>query len=93
MSDQITLLPEENPPLNELPPVEAPVPLTMEEEYDPEGAKRRKWADFVGRELVDFFIEHKLEKLNCEDGFSNKAKLSRTKDDEIKVESSSTTIL
>ena len=66
---------------------------TMEEEYDPDGAKRRKWADFVGRELVDFFIEHKLEKLSCEDGFSNKAKLSRTKDDEIKVESSSTTIL
>ena len=99
MSDQITLLPEEAPvpeeitPPDEMPPAPEPIPLTMEEEYDPEGAKRRKWADFVGRELVDFFIEHKLEKLNCEDGFSNKAKLSRTKDDEIKVESSSITIL
>ena len=69
------------------------IPQTIEEEHDPAAAKRRKWADFVGRELVDFFIEHKLEKLSCEDGFSNKAKLSRTKDDEIKVESSSTTIL
>lgn len=94
MSEQISLLPEEVPAAIDIPPPgEPPVPLTMEEEYDPEGAKRRKWADFVGRELVDFFIEHKLEKLNCEDGFSNKAKLSRTKDDEIKVESSSTTIL
>ena len=68
-------------------------PQTMEEEYNPEGAKRRKWADFASRQLVDFFIAHKLEKLSCEDGFGNKAKLSRTKDDEIKVESSSITIL
>jgi len=72
---------------------EQQIPKTMEEEHNPEGAKRRKWADFVGRQLVDFFVEHKLEKLACEDGFGNKAKLSRTKDDEIKVESSSITIL
>ena len=68
-------------------------PQTMEEEHNPEGAQRRKWADFVGRQLVDFFVECKLEKLSCEDGFGNKAKLSRTKEDEIKVESSSVTII
>jgi len=72
---------------------EQTTPQTMEEEYNPEGAMRRKWADFVGRQLVDFFVDCKLEKLSCEDGFGNKAKLSRTKDDEIKVESSSVTIM
>jgi len=68
-------------------------PQTIEEAHNPEGAKRAKWAEFVGSQLVDFFLECKLEKLSCEDGFGNKAKLSRTKDDEIKVESSSVTIL
>jgi|GEM_PF-792901 len=75
------------------PPAESGAPQTMAEEYNPEGATRQKWADFVGRPLVDFFIEHRLEKMSVEDGKGNKAKLSRTKDDEIKVESSSTMIL
>ena len=68
-------------------------PQTMEEEYDPDGAKRRVWAEFVSGQLVAFFADCKLEKLSCEDGSGNKAKLSRTKDNEIKVESSSVTIM
>lgn len=68
-------------------------PKTMEEEYNPEGAARRRWSEFVTSGLLDFFTEYKLEKLNVEDGNGNKAKLSRTKDNEIKVESSSTTII
>jgi len=66
---------------------------TMEEEYNPQGAKRQRWSDFVTRPLIDFFVENKLEKLTVEDGSGNKAKLSRTKDDEIKIEQSSTTIV
>ena len=69
------------------------VPQTMEEAYNPEGVTRRKWAEFVSGELVAFFVDSKLEKLSCEDGSGNKAKLSRTKDNEIKVESSSVTIM
>ena len=72
---------------------EQTTPKTMEEEYNPEGVQRQKWADFVSGPLVDFFHGHKLEKLSCEDDSGNKAKLSRTKDDEIKVESSSITIM
>ena len=72
---------------------ETETPKTMEEEYDPQGAARRRWGDFVTSALVDFFTGNKLEKLTVEDGSGNKAKLSRTKDDEIKVESSSTTII
>ena len=72
---------------------EQTTPQTMEEEYNPEGVQRRKWADFVSSQLVDFFHGSKLEKLSCEDGSGNKAKLSRTKDNEIKIESSSVTIL
>lgn len=69
------------------------IPETMEEEQNPEGAKRMKWTAFVESALADFFIEYKLEKLTVEDGNGNKAKLSRTKDNEIKVEHSSITIL
>jgi len=72
---------------------ESKAPETMEEEYNPEGAVRRKWADFVTAELVDFFTGNRLEKLTIEDGNGNKAKLSHTKDNEIKIESSSTTII
>lgn len=72
---------------------ESQTPKTMEEEYNPDGAGRGRWADFVTSELVDFFTGNKLEKLTIEDGNGNKAKLSRTKDNEIKIESSSTTII
>ena len=68
-------------------------PQTMEEEYNPEGVSRRKWAEFVGTQLAAFFVDSKLQKLSCEDENGNKAKLSRTKDGDVKVESSSVTIM
>lgn len=66
---------------------------TNEIELNEEGKVQAKWADFVTSELADFFTGYKLEKMTVEDGNGNKAKLSRTKDGEIKVESSSITIL
>ena len=68
-------------------------PLSMEEEINPEVNIAVKWAAFVESDIVNFFLQHDLEKLSLEDGKGNKAKLSRTKDDAIKVEHSSTTIL
>ena len=73
--------------------MEEKAPETMEEEYNPDGARRQKWAAYVESALVNFFIESKLEKLTVEDGNGNKAKLNRTKDDGIKMEYSSTTII
>jgi len=67
-------------------------PKTMEEAYNPEESAKGKWTKFVETTLVDFFKEHGLEKLAAEDGNGNKVKLSRTKDDEIKVEQSSISI-
>ena len=66
---------------------------TMEEELNPGAAKRVQWAAFVESDIVNFFDLHELEKLSIEDGKGNKAKLSRTKDNGIKVEHSSITIL
>lgn len=68
-------------------------PKTMEEEYNKDGVKRNRWAAFVEATVVQFLRDNDLEKLSVEDGNGNKAKLSRTKDDEIKVEHSTTTIL
>lgn len=67
---------------------------TMTEAFQtPEENRRIKWTSFVETALVDFFSNYKLEKISVEDGNGNKAKLSRTKDNDIKVEQSSTTIL
>jgi hypothetical protein len=60
---------------------------------DKDEQKRVKWSAFVETDVADFFQRYELEKLSLEDGNGNKAKLSRTKDDEIKVEHSSTIIL
>ena len=68
-------------------------PKTMEEELNPDNAKRLKWAEFVEQVVLDFFSGHKLEKIAVEDGNGNKAKLSRTKDNGVKVEYSSTVLM
>ena len=60
---------------------------------EPEGAAKVKWPAFVESSAVDFFMGYKLEKMQIEDGNGNKAKLSLTKDNEIRVEYSSVTIL
>ena len=53
----------------------------------------QKWASFVESNVVNFFDEHKIEKLSVEDGNGNKAKLVRTKDNGIKVEYASTVLM
>lgn len=58
-----------------------------------EKPRKENWAGFVEGDVVAFFNVHGLEKMTIEDGHGNKAKLSRQKDDGIKVESSSTTML
>jgi hypothetical protein len=60
----------------------------MEEEN-----KKVNWAGFVETTIVNFFQENELEKLSLEDGKGNKAKLSRQKENTIKVEYTSTTTL
>ena len=66
---------------------------TMQEAYEPETFNKQKWSEFLEGTVADFFTGYKLEKLTLEDGSGNKAKLSRTKDNGIKIEQSSTTIL
>lgn len=60
----------------------------MEEEN-----KKISWAGFVETTIVNFFQENELEKLSLEDGKGNKAKLTKQKDNVIKVEYTSTTTL
>ena len=48
---------------------------------------------FKNDNVVNFFDEHKIEKLSIEDGNGNKAKLARTKDNGIKIEYSSTVLM
>lgn len=67
----------------------------MLEESD-EGKKvisPQKWSGFVESTVVNFFDEYKVEKLSLEDGNGNKAKLSRTKDNGIKIEYYSTVMM
>jgi len=65
---------------------------TIEAEQTPEENKKVKWTKFVEGDLVNFFHAHKLEKLQVEDDSGNKAKLSKTKDDDLRIEQSSITI-
>ncbi len=62
--------------------------FTKEKKVSPQ-----KWAGFVESAVVNFFDEHKIEKLAVEDGNGNKAKLVRTKDNGIKIEYSSTVLM
>lgn len=55
--------------------------------------KKVSWAGFVETTIVNFFQENELEKLSLEDGKGNKAKLTKQKDNIIKVEYTSTTTL
>lgn len=66
---------------------------SIEEMVNPEKVTRKTWALFIESEVVRFFNLHELEKMTLEDGNGNKAKLSRQKDNGIKVEYSSVTML
>ena len=67
--------------------------LEEDENKQKGGKSTQKWAGFVESTVVNFFDEHKIEKLSLEDGNGNKAKLSRTKDNGIKIEYSSTVLM
>lgn len=62
-------------------------------EENPMAAKRRQWSAFVEGPAADFFTGYKLEKMMIDDGNGNKAKFSRTKDEGIKVEYTSSVLL
>jgi len=68
-------------------------PKTIEEFMNPKKAPKRNWAAFVEGDVAAFFNAQSIEKLSLEDGNGNKAKLTRQKDDSIKIEYSSITIL
>jgi hypothetical protein len=55
--------------------------------------KQNSWASVVESNIVNFFSDNELEKLTVEDGRGNKAKLSKQRDNSIKVEYTSTTTL
>jgi len=61
---------------------------------DPEPMKpRRGWVGFVEGEAVNFMNQFDIEKMTLDDGAGNKAKLSRLKDNAVKVECASTNIV
>ena len=57
-----------------------------------EKKKISNWPAFVEGEAIHFLNKHGLEKMTLDDGSGNKAKLTRNKTDEIKVEISSVSI-
>jgi len=54
--------------------------------------KKDNWEGFVKSDVVAFFDAHGLEKMSIEDGHGNEAKLTRQKDETIKIKCSSTSI-
>jgi uncharacterized membrane-anchored protein len=66
---------------------------TLDEVMNGKPERKVNWSAFVEADVANFFIAHDLEKMAVEDGNGNKAKLTRQKDNGIKVEYSSMTIL
>jgi hypothetical protein len=58
-----------------------------------ETEKEIRWAAFVESTVANFLVDNKMEKMTIEDGNGNKVKLTRQKDNSIKVESASTAVL
>ncbi len=65
----------------------------LADEEPKEKKSPQKWAGFVESTVVNFFDDYRLEKLSVEDGNGNKAKMSRTKDNSIKIEYYSTVMM
>ena len=68
-------------------------PGSLEEAMEPNQHKIKNWASFIEGDAANFFNNFQLEKMTLEDGRGNKAKLSRTKDNEIKVEYTTSMLL
>ena len=54
---------------------------------------RRGWVSFVEGDVVNFMNHYEIEKMTLDDGMGNKAKLVRQKDNSIRVESTSSSVL
>ncbi|MDR1600089.1 MAG: hypothetical protein LBS11_09530 [Oscillospiraceae bacterium] len=54
---------------------------------------RKGWVGFVEGDVVNFMVQYELEKMTLDDGEGNKAKLTRLKDNAIKVECTSSNIV
>ncbi len=65
----------------------------LEDDTQNKKTSPKKWSGFVESTVVNFLEEHNIEKLSIEDGNGNKAKLSRTKDNSIKIEYLSTVLM
>jgi glucose-6-phosphate-specific signal transduction histidine kinase len=63
------------------------------EEFKMDENKEITWDAFVQGTVVNFFTEHKIEKMTIDDGNGNKARLAKLKDSGIKIETSSTTTI
>ncbi len=63
------------------------------EGVDRKKTSRRGWVGFVESEVVNFMAQHEIEKMTLDDGAGNKAKLTRLKDNGIRVECTSSNIL
>ncbi|MEG1536979.1 MAG: hypothetical protein RR387_01690 [Clostridiales bacterium] len=68
-------------------------PKTLEQALHPEEVQKKNWSAFVEADVADFFIKYDIEKMSIDDGRGNKAKLTRTKDNDIKVEYTSSITL
>lgn len=69
------------------------VPVPEELKQTPIERKKQKWSAFLENEAAEFFTNFGLSKMSLEDDNGNKAKLSKTKDDEIKIEFTSTILM
>ncbi len=56
-------------------------------------ATRRGWVGFVEGDVVNFMTQYEIEKMTLDDGAGNKAKLTKLKDNSIRVECTSSNIL
>ena len=54
---------------------------------------RRGWVGFVEGEVVNFMTFHEIEKMTLEDGMGNKARLTRLKDNAVRVECTSSSVV
>jgi len=54
---------------------------------------RKGWVSFVEGDVANFMNQHQIEKMTLDDGMGNKAKLLRQRDNSIRVECTSSSVL
>ena len=66
------------------------------EEFMEAGEKKKKrvqnWPSFVENDVIAFFNANDIEKMTIEDGEGGKAKLTRMRDNSVKVDITSSTV-